>query len=37
MNEEALIKFLSPFEFVPFTDEEAIVYGAVRAELERKS
>lgn len=36
MNEEALIKFLSPFEFVPFTDEDAIVYGAIRTEVERK-
>jgi tRNA(fMet)-specific endonuclease VapC len=36
VNEEALIKFLSPFDFVPFTDEDALMYGTIRAELERK-
>lgn len=36
MNEEALIKFLSHFEFIPFTDEDAIIYGGIRAKLERK-
>ena len=29
-------KFLSPFEFIPFTDDDALVYGGIRAELERK-
>ena len=35
-NEEALIKFLSPFEVIPFTDEDAILYGKILAELVRK-
>nr|MBI1228518.1 PIN domain-containing protein [Cytophagales bacterium] len=35
-NEDALINFLSPFEFIPFTESDAIVYGGIRAELERK-
>jgi tRNA(fMet)-specific endonuclease VapC len=35
-NEDALIKFLSPFEFIPFTDGDAIAYGEIRADLERK-
>ncbi|GAB5465696.1 MAG: type II toxin-antitoxin system VapC family toxin [Candidatus Kapaibacteriales bacterium] len=34
-NEEALIKFLSPFEFVPFTDEDAMIYGEIRTKLEK--
>ncbi|MEX2564979.1 MAG: type II toxin-antitoxin system VapC family toxin [Cyclobacteriaceae bacterium] len=36
MNGDALIQFLSPFEFIPFTDGDAIAYGGIRAELERK-
>ncbi len=36
MNEDALIQFLSSFEFVPFSDADAIVYGKIRAELEIK-
>ena len=36
INEVALIKFLSVFEFVPFTDKDATVYGEIRATLERK-
>ncbi|MDN3690495.1 type II toxin-antitoxin system tRNA(fMet)-specific endonuclease VapC [Cyclobacterium jeungdonense] len=34
-NEDALIQFLAPFEFVSFTDADAIAYGEIRAELER--
>ncbi len=36
MNADALIQFLAPFEFVSFTDADAIAYGEIRAKLERK-
>ncbi|WP_154854979.1 PIN domain-containing protein [Cyclobacterium xiamenense] len=35
-NEDALIQFLAPFEFISFTDADAIAYGEIRAKLERK-
>lgn len=35
-NEEALIQFLAPFEFISFSDTDAIAYGEIRAKLERK-
>lgn len=35
-NEDALIQFLSSFELVPFTDEDAFHYGEIRADLEKK-
>ncbi|WP_235941457.1 type II toxin-antitoxin system tRNA(fMet)-specific endonuclease VapC [Cyclobacterium roseum] len=35
-NADALIQFLAPFEFVSFTDADAIAYGEIRAKLERK-
>jgi tRNA(fMet)-specific endonuclease VapC len=34
INEEALLKFLSPFEFVPFTEDDGVEYGKIRATLE---
>jgi len=35
-NRNALIKFLSPFEILPFTEKEAEYYGRIRAQLEQK-
>jgi len=35
-NKTALALFLAPFEILPFTAEAALVYGAVRQDLERK-
>lgn len=35
-NEDALIQFLSSFELVPFTDEDAFLYGEIRTDLEKK-
>ena len=35
-NREALIHFASAFDIIDFTDEDAEVYGLIRAELEKK-
>jgi tRNA(fMet)-specific endonuclease VapC len=35
-NEDALIQFIAPFEFVSFTDADAIAHGEIPAKLERK-
>ncbi|WP_177179693.1 PIN domain-containing protein [Cyclobacterium xiamenense] len=35
-NEDALIQFLAPFEFISFMDADAIACGEIRAKLERK-
>ena len=34
-NRLALVKFLAPFEILPFTDTAAMVYGRIRADLEQ--
>ena len=34
-NRNALIKFLSPFGILPFTEKEAEYYGRIRAQLEQ--
>lgn len=34
-NHEALDLFLAPFDLVPFDDAAAVVYGEIRAQLER--
>lgn len=34
--QEALIKFLAPFEVAEFSSEAAMVYGAIRADLESR-
>ncbi|MCW7471554.1 type II toxin-antitoxin system tRNA(fMet)-specific endonuclease VapC [Leptospira kanakyensis] len=35
-NKNTLIKFLSAFDIIPFTDSDADVYGHIRATLEKK-
>ena len=35
-NELATAKFLAPFEIVPFDEEDAAVFGKIRADLESK-
>jgi len=35
-NRTALAKFLSPFDTLPFTDEDAATYGTIRSSLESK-
>lgn len=34
-NREALFKFLSPFEIIPFTEIDAEYYGGIRSNLEK--
>jgi tRNA(fMet)-specific endonuclease VapC len=34
-NRKTLIKFLSPFDIIPFNDLDAEIFGYLRAELER--
>jgi tRNA(fMet)-specific endonuclease VapC len=36
-NHEALIKFLSPLEIIPYDDKAAADYGQIRNHLEKKS
>ncbi len=35
-NQQALAKFLQPFSLAAFTPQDAIVYGRLRADLERR-
>lgn len=35
-NEVALRQFTSPLQILPYTEEAALVYGEIRAQLERK-